>query len=84
MVPELVAQLPEFRLPLVLEAELEGLLRDVVVQTLHPGVSPIHNRFMYLLVFHVFVKSDRRHQQVHLVIRNSNKYMLSTQTHRVE
>ena len=27
-------------LPLVLEAELEGLLADVVVEPLHPGVGP--------------------------------------------
>ena len=40
MVSELVAELPELGLPLVLEAELEGLLRDAVVQSLHARVSP--------------------------------------------
>ena len=40
MVSEFVAQLPELGLPLVLEAELEGLLGDVVVEPLHPGVGP--------------------------------------------
>ena len=37
VVPELVAELPELCLALVLQAELEGLLRDVVVETLNPG-----------------------------------------------
>ena len=44
VVPELVAQLPELGLPLVLEAELEGLLGDVIeVKLLTPffGLSII-------------------------------------------
>jgi hypothetical protein len=36
MVAQLVAQLPELRLPLILEAELERLLGNVVIQPLHP------------------------------------------------
>ncbi len=40
MVAQLVAQLPELRLPLILEAELERLLGNVVIQSLHPWVGP--------------------------------------------
>ena len=36
MVPQLVTKLPKLSLPLV----LEGLLGDVVVEPLHPGVGP--------------------------------------------
>ena len=39
MVPQLVAELPELGLALILEAELEGLLGNVVIQSLHPGVG---------------------------------------------
>jgi len=39
MVPEFVTELPEFSFPLVLEAKLESLLSDVVIETLHTGVS---------------------------------------------
>ena len=35
-----VRKLPELCFPLVIEAELEGLLYDVVVQPLHPRVGP--------------------------------------------
>ena len=37
--PELVAKLSELGLPLVLEAKLESLLSDVVIETLHTGVG---------------------------------------------
>ena len=37
--PELVAKLSELGLPLVLEAKLESLLSDVVIQAFHSGVS---------------------------------------------
>jgi hypothetical protein len=40
MVAQLVAQLPELRLPLILEAELERLLGNVVIESLHPRVGP--------------------------------------------
>ncbi len=40
MVAQLVAQLPELRLPLILETELEGLLGNVMIQPLHPRVGP--------------------------------------------
>lgn len=39
MVPEFVTELPELRFPLVLEAKLESLLSDVVIETLHTGVG---------------------------------------------
>ena len=38
-IPELVAELSELGLPLVLEAKLESLLRDVVIEPLHAGVG---------------------------------------------
>ena len=37
--PELVAKLSKLGLPLVLEAKLESLLSDVVIQAFHSGVS---------------------------------------------
>ena len=39
MVPQLVTQLSEFSLPLVLQAELERLLCNSVVQPLHTRIS---------------------------------------------
>ena len=37
--PELVAKLSELGLPLVLEAKLESLLSDVVIETLDTGIG---------------------------------------------
>jgi hypothetical protein len=40
MISQLVAELSELSLPLILKAELEGLLGNVVIQPLHPGIGP--------------------------------------------
>ena len=40
MIPEFIAELPKFRLSLVLETKLERLLGNVMVKPLNPGIGP--------------------------------------------